>query len=922
MYPSLILLSETRTTSDIQTYEIDINNYHVLRCDSYSRHTGGVVMYIKHGVEYSGIKHNVKEGNYWCMFINVWLNNIKWKIGVLYRSPSGSIAEFLEDFEIWCEMLSSKNQKFVFVGDFNINFNEDSFYCNKLKNLITTFGFEQIINEGTRCVDVSNTLIDLVITNYSTVKCIVHDTPKITDHSLITVKMLARYIQNSNNKKKVFRNFSDSNMNKICLELIQQNWPLNSINVNDIYSKMLSNCETVINMISPIQTIENKYDSLPWYDKEIKNKSKERDAAYKHFKNCDDNNEKPRLWEIFKLKRNEVVNMLKVKKDKYYEQKIDTYSNNSKLMWKTLKTLIKPKHYQFKENTVRFEINNSLTVANTNEEIAAGFNNYFIASITEITNSIPSVYQWSSSSYEVKECNFNEFSLLTLSDLKTILLSLDNKYSSSCILNSKVLKTIFQTIGHVILHFVNTSLSKGQFPDELKTSTVIPVPKIENSNQACDFRPINTLPPLEKILELAVYNQISAYFDKNNLLIGNQSGFRIKHSCETALQLTIANWNNKIDNDQYVVAVFLDFKRAFETIDRNILIEKFKYYGMGGSVLEWFKNYLTNRSQCTKINDTVSSSMLVNVGVPQGSVLGPLLFIIYLNDINLSVNCDFINLFADDTLISISDSNVNVAIDKMNRELIKLSEYLNTNKLKLNLNKTKAMICTKRYNYSKLIINNINICFNNNKLELVTEIKYLGFIISNDLSLKNHFVYVQKKISKKLFFFSRVSQFLSVATNITVYKTIIQPHFDYCASILNFLDNNSIAILQKLQNRGMRIILKCNRFTPIKSMLNVLEWLSVKQRLKYFTLVFVFKILNGLCPSYFCNYIVYNYQIHNHLTRSNNHLHIERKNSIKFMHTLFADGFREYNLLPNKIKESISLNVFKKHLLQYIRSNS
>ncbi|KAJ8940950.1 hypothetical protein NQ318_010151, partial [Aromia moschata] len=303
----------------------------------------------------------------------------------------------------------------------------------------------------------------------------------------------------------------------------------------------------------------------------------------------------------------------------------------------------------------------------------------------------------------------------------------------------------------------------GCFPDKLETSTITPIPKIINASNAKDFRPINSLPPVEKILEMAVYKQITEYFNSNKLLIYNQSGFRKCHSCETALQLTISNFLKNIDNNKFTVTVFLDFQRAFETIDRSILLKKLQMYGVGG-----------------KINDIVHYT-----------------------------NSDFLNLFADDTLIAMAHSDLNVALDKINEDLINISNYLKMNKLVLNVNKTKSTIITTQYKYERLDINNINIVYENNQIELI---KYLGLIIDNNLTFKEHLT---------------IANSLSIMTCITVYKSIIQPHFDYCATILYMLDKNSISELQKLQNRGMRIILRCNKYTPINLMLECLQWMNV-----------------------------------------------------------------------------------------------
>lgn len=193
-------------------------------------------------------------------------------------------------------------------------------------------------------------------------------------------------------------------------------------------------------------------------------------------------------------------------------------------------------------------------------------------------------------------------------------------------------------------------------------------------------------------------------------------------------------------------------------------------------------------------------------------------------------------------------------------------------------------------------------------------------MITNNLTFKNHFQYIQRKIRKKLFFFYRISANLSLASRLLVYQAIIQPHFDYCASLLYSLDKNSQAVLQKLQNRGMRIILRCNRYTPIISMLTVLQWLPVQKRLFYLTMVFVYKILKGLLPSYLQSFITFNNEIHNYNTRNQLNMHIEKTNSKKAMNSLFFKGLIEYNSLPQDIKEANNLDNFKRALIFYINT--
>lgn len=611
--------------------------------------------------------------------------------------------------------------------------------------------------------------------------------------------------------------------------------------------------------------------------------------------------------------------MLKIKKKQYYYNKIDKNKNNSKLMWKTLKTLVNGTDRTFTQKSINFSYGGNQLIASSDQEIAEGFNAFFVLSIDEIRSTIPTSNPWSPNIMPGIDSQFCDFSTLSMNDLKKIVNSLENKYNNEDILNIKVLKSSFHVLGHVFLKFVNTSLLKGEFPNELKTSLITPIPKVANSTDCSNYRPINTLPAVEKILELAVYNQLYAYFSSNNLLFINQSGFRSKHSCESAIQLTVSTWNELIDQGYFVSAIFLDFRRAFETIDRDILLQKLRYYGIGGTVLNWLQDFLTDRYQITKVNSVKSSRMLNQFGVPQGSVLGPLLFIIYLNDISHFVNPNFLNLFADDSLISCSDKDLNVAIRKTQRELDRIEQYLNINKLKLNVDKTKAMILTTKYKYSQINTDILDISIYGSRIEIVTKIKYLGFYIDNLLTYKDHFEYIKKKIGTKLFFFSRIAGNLSMNSRLLVYQTIIQPHFNYCSSLLYLLDNNCKASLQKLQNRGMRIILRCNRYTPIYLMLQCLEWRSVRISLKYYTMTFIFKILHNLLPSYLRQTITRANEIHNHFTRYSTHIYIRKTNLKRAMNCLFFKCMNEYNKLPTNVKESNSLAAFKRTLAAYLK---
>lgn len=370
-----------------------------------------------------------------------------------------------------------------------------------------------------------------------------------------------------------------------------------------------------------------------------------------------------------------------------------------------------------------------------------------------------------------------------------------------------------------------------------------------------------------------------------------------------------------------VLVIFLDLKRAFETINRELLLSKLEEIGLRNNVLNWFKSYLSNRSQRVKYKNSISKELQIEHGVPQGTILGPILFVLYINNIVKCVNECKINMFADDTILYISGNDLNQMYITINRELAVINNWLCENSLSLNLNKTKYMLIGKNYKLSGLNAINFYVEINNYKLEQVKEMKYLGIIIDENLKFKQHCDYILNKMSKKVHFMRRIGNNLTMNTKILLYKSIISPHIEYCSSILFNFNQNEIDKLQKLQNKSMRTILKCNKYTPIKTMLEVLNFMNVKQRIIFRTLDFIYKMKNKKTALYLCDKVKYVNNVHSHNTRQNGDFFIETAKTSLLNNTLLYKGLNMFNALPTEIKNCENHNKFKKLLKNYVFNN-
>jgi hypothetical protein len=687
--------------------------------------------------------------------------------------------------------------------------------------------------------------------------------------------------------------------------LLEYEWN-NSISDINILSHKLTTClSETLNYLCPMKVnkIPLKHEQNKWINSEIIELMKKRDEKYK-VATISKNEE---LWEEYRKLRNNVLKKIRTAKNQYFFEMIDENRSNPRKMWKNLNKLLPNKKEKYQEEIIfpQGTIRCALT-------IAENFNGYFVKSIQDIVENIKmnNDTDFEQDVFQDNRNTFSTFRTLDMPTFKKIVRSLKNTAGGENGITTKILRDAVEVIANRFLDVINNSLQEGKFPEKWKTSIV---PKIPKTRKCDEFRPINIVPVYEKILKVAVKNQLIEFCDKNLVINSDQSGFREKHSCEALLLEICDNWVCDIENKQTVLAVFLDLKRAFETVDRKILIKKMKEIGVNGTVLEWFTSYLTNRKQKVKYCDNFSKSILVENGVPQGTVLGPVLFIIYINDIIKHVKHCKIKLFADDTMIYVSGRDVCDMMNKINEDLNNIYKYLCNHKLSVNENKCKFIIIKNEYNVSG---DNVNIEINNVKLERVQQIKYLGVIIDSKLKFHSYAPYLQNKMSKKAFFLSRISKNLSSYTKLVLYKSLITPHIDYCSSLLYMLPNYRIKELQIIQNRCMRIILKCDRYTSVQYMLNILQLMDVKTRIIYNTLVTIYKIKNKLMPNYLLNKVTYNSNLHRYSLRNNNMFKIDICRTNRKFNTLFYKGLSTFNMLPWPIKECTNVNRFRKELIR------
>ena len=588
----------------------------------------------------------------------------------------------------------------------------------------------------------------------------------------------------------------------------------------------------------------------------------------------------------------------------YYSEQYELNSSDMFKSWKVLKTIL-ALNGNSEKRKLSLKINN---VAVTNsKDIANGFNNVLSELAKGIHSDINPLTYVNNISNSIAIFN------VSCEEVRNIIHSLKNSSAGHDEFPTFVGKLCVDSYIEPLTFLINSSLKTGVFPSELKLARVVPIFKAGDSSALTNYRPISVLTFFAKVFEKIVYNKLLNFISDNNILYDNQYGFRKGRSTQQAIITLVDKIAKSQDIGDIVITLLIDLKKAFDTIDHRILLRKLYSYGIRGSMLKWMESYLTDRSQYVVFDGKVSETRSIECGVPQGSILGPLLFIISVNDICNVSPMLFKILYADDTCVLISGNHLNDLIDRLNTELISLNNWFKANKLSLNTNKSFFMT----FHRSRIKPNVINrVVIDNHQLTQVNSAKYLGVIIDHKLNWIEHISYVKSKMSKGIGIMFKARQFLTKKALLMLYHAYIYPYMTYCIEVWGCASQTQLNCLFLLQKKIIRIMSFSHYLAHTNPLFLSMEVLPLMKIFMYKVELIMYKYSNNLLPECISLLYLRNDSIHEHNTRG--------CHQVRVLHgakTFSNISARIWNVLTNKFNCDVSMSIFKCKLKLFLLHN-
>lgn len=893
------MLTETWIKSQADVISSEIENYHHYYNFRNDRIGGGVSIYV-----HNSLNHNLIEDHYVGGNNYLWIHLQKYciDVGVVYKPGDTKPNEFLEVYENQLQ----KTKRALIFGDFNFDLLKPDKTTIKYKETLKGAGFK-ILNKidklyCTRDSTSCKTILDHSCSNLKNEKFLfsIIDSP-LADHKQIYLE-LKKFV----NEKRQKLQYSAIDYSKLFKSVESSINTLESENYENLNNYIKDKiCE---NKVEKIKYLNQPQDD--WIDKTIMNGIRERNELWRKLKQYPKNTN---LHTDFINKRNWLSKTIKKTKHLFYKKAFNKCINKPKKMWSLINELTKNKQ---KRNSIPAKIIVDGKEITNEKEICDCFNNYFSTIGSTLANQIPPKFHNNNiniiTNGSTNTTKLSKIELCTTSEINKIIDKLDPNTSTGIDgISAKSIKCIKKLVLIKLTRCLNNCLEESRFPECMKLAKVVPIFKSGNKSTPGDYRPVSVLPMPSKILERVLYNRLESHLIKINFLSNKQYGFRPKSNTLSATVDLVTEIKLNIDNKKIALGVFIDLKKAFDTVSHSILLQKLNSIGIVGNAHKIFESYLNNRQQLVKFGSVESASQPVDFGVPQGSILGPLLFLIYVNNINTIGLHGKIALYADDTCLFYFGHSIQQLITQAQEDLDKLNMWFQYNLLTINASKTCYIIFSAK---NKKIQEHDDLKINGEIIHKSNEEKYLGLILDSKLTWKTHIDKIRKKLISLMGAMRGIVGCLPKQVRYTIYNSLVKPHLEYLIEIWGSACKTYLKQIQIAQNKIIKVLFHYDYLESTSKIYKETKLMHINQIFTFKTCVLIYKILNKSIHS---NLTLKKRQ-HKYNTRSANLLTLIKTRTNYGTKSLVFQGAQMYNKLPKIIKESKSLPIFKKLLKQHI----
>lgn len=923
--PSILGLTETWLTN-VETAsllaEITPKGYNLLHTPRPSRRGGGVGFLIAQALSPRKLDTPIFD-TFENILVAVNLENSTFNLVSIYRPPSTNIHQFIEEFSDFLEQLASNTSPTIISGDFNIHVDQVSNNTTAFLDSIEAFDLKQHIDFSTHLL--GHTLDLLITPSDFTLLTNIRVVDTLCDHFCIGASFSMPNKSQSRSETILYRKYNNINLQDLKTDLRSSellNSTTTSVNeMHDLYQDTLSN---LLDKHAPLKRKTfnpNKQQKSPWINDSIIEARRRKRQLERIWRR----NKTPLNRSNFRKQVNFCNRLINKAKSDFYSDLISSNSDDSRNLWNSLNKILHRSPPP------------ALPQCDNNRELANKFSDFFLQKIETVRSTLPSSDSEFKDLTRSPNCTISKFSTVTQDDVLKIIKKSPIK---SCMLDPWPTFLVMECIDILIspiTKFINLCLSQGHLPDSFKQAVVIPLLKKPTlcKETLKNYRPVSNLSYLSKLLERIIASQIKQYLDSNKLCISLQSAYRSGHSTESALLNVKNDIHLHLARGEQSVLVLLDLSAAFDTIDHPRLLARLKHlFGFSGSVLNWFSNYITNRMQKVKIGDSFSANKTLAYGVPQGSVLGPLLFTLYTSPL-ASVLAEFpavgYHLYADDTQLymNLTPENAVTALDTLNSCTLAIFNWLSANKLKVNPDKTELILFGNRQHSSRLT-NLFPIDLLGTKLEPANTVRNLGVIFDSALTLSNHV----SSICKSAFYFikdlRRIRRTLNKSTATAVANALVGSRLDYCNSLLFSLTKKELNRLQRVQNVLCRIVCKLPRRAGVSASMKSMHWLPLRSRILFKTYTLIYRTIQTGSPHYLKNHLR-PFTSNRNTRRSNpanNNLATvffnsrEHRFKSHLENSFTYSAPRLWNSLPLEIRNSPSMSIFRRRIKAFLFSSA